>query len=644
MCGICGKINFHNEPVEESLLKRMASTIAHRGPDDEGVYINGNIGLGHRRLSIIDLSQAAHQPMGNEDGKIWIVFNGEIYNFPSLKEELIKKGHIFRSHSDTEVILHLYEEEGPECVKKLRGMFAFAVWNDKDKSLFLARDRVGKKPLFYYSDNNCLIFASEIKAILQDRTVKKRPDFIAIHHYLTYQSVPSPFSAFEGIKKLPPAHYLLCKDGRIDVKRYWKLSYLPKFSVKTKVAEKELEAELMDRLNEAVRLRLISDVPLGAFLSGGMDSSVVVALMSRMMKEPVKTFSIGFYEEDYDELRYAKLVADKFETSHTEFKVRPDAVEILPKLVWHYNEPFADSSAIPSYYVSKLAREHVTVVLNGDGGDESFAGYDRYVANELAMRFEKIPRWARKKIFPFLAAVLPSSSDPNSFFWRLKRFTQTLALSPELRNANWMCHFNNEMKNGLYTDDFKGKTAGIDSINIILDRYAQSEADNFIDSTLYADVTLYLADTLLVKMDIASMAHSLEARSPFLDHELMEFAARMPAHLKLHNGKTKIILKNSFKNILPGDIIERKKMGFGVPLDHWFRNELKEMAYDTLLSKRCAERGYFNENFIRKILDEHVAGIWNWQYHIYNLLMLELWHEMFIDKSTKLHQYEQRCF
>lgn len=632
MCGICGKINFHNEPVDETLLKRMASTIAHRGPDDEGVYIKSGVGLGHRRLSIIDLSPLAHQPMSNEDGSLWIVFNGEIYNFLDLKKDLIKRGHIFRSYSDTEVILHLYEEEGPECVKKLRGMFAFAVWNDKDRSLFLARDRVGKKPLFYYSDSNCLIFASEIKAILQDRTVKKKPDFTAIHHYLTYQSVPSPFSAFEGIKKLPPAHYLLCKDGRIDVKRYWKLSYLPKFSVKTKVAEKELEAELMERLNEAVRLRLISDVPLGAFLSGGMDSSVVVALMSRMMKEPVKTFSIGFYEEDYDELRYAKLVADKFKTDHTEFKVRPNAVEVLPKLVWHYNEPFADSSAIPSYYVSKLAREHVAVVLNGDGGDESFAGYDRYAANELAMRFERIPKFLRKKIFPFLTAVLPFTPSPNSFFWKLKRFSQMLALSPEMRNAHWLTHFNNEMKEELYTDDLKAQTKDMDSFALIMDRYAQTDADNFTDRALYADITLYLPDDLLVKMDIASMANSLEARSPFLDHELMEFAARIPAHLKLHNGRTKIILKNTFKDILPDDIIKRKKMGFGVPLYHWFRNELKDMAYDTLLSKRCTERGYFNKKYIERILDEHVAGTWNWQYHIYNLLMLELWHQQIIDE------------
>ena len=631
MCGICGKLNFEKRDIEERLIQKMASTLVHRGPDDEGTFVKGQMGLGHRRLSILDLSSAAHQPMGNEDGDVWIVFNGEIYNFLELKNDLIKKGHTFHSNSDTEVIIHLYEEEGASCVEKLRGMFAFAIWDDKNKTLFMARDRVGKKPLFYYLGKNSLLFASEIKAILQDPEVERKPDFLAIHHYLTYQSVPSPFSAFKGIKKLLPAHCLICRDGQVNVKRYWRLSYHPKFSVRTHAREKELEVELVDRVKEAVKIRLLSDVPLGAFLSGGIDSSAVVGLMSQEMKEPVKTFSIGFYEESYDELKYAKMVADRFKTDHTEFKVRPDAVEVLPKIVWHYNEPFADPAAIPSYYVSNLAREHVTVALNGDGGDESFAGYDRYIANELAMKFDIVPELLRKKLFPLIAACLPISSDSNSFFWRLKRFMQTLALSPELRNAHWLCHFTNDMKTRLYSEGFKTMSRGVDSFDVILDRYAQAEPGHFTDRTLCADVALYLQDTLLVKMDIASMANSLEARSPFLDHKLMEFVAKIPPRLKLKRGKTKIILKNAFKDILPWEVIKRKKMGFGVPLDHWFRNELKDMAYQTLLGQRCIERGYFNGSFIRKLLDEHAAKKWNWQYHIYNLLMLELWHREFID-------------
>lgn len=630
MCGICGKINFNGEPVDHSLLKRMTSCLSHRGPDDEGIYLKDNVGLGHRRLSIIDLSPSAHQPMSNEDGTLWIVYNGEIYNFRELREDLIRRGHVFRSRSDTETIIHLYEEYGVECLKYLRGMFAFAIWDERDKSLFLARDRVGKKPLFYLYSEKTFVFASEIKAILQDEEIPRMPDITAIHHYLTYMSVPSPSSAFEGIKKLPPAHYLICKDGHVSIKRYWKLSYLPKFAVQD---EKELENELYEKINDAVRIRLISDVPLGAFLSGGMDSSVVVALMSRIMKEPVKTFSIGFYEKEYDELRYARIIAEKFKTEHTEFKVRPDAVEILPKIIWHYNEPFADPSAIPSYYVSKLAREHVTVVLNGDGGDEIFGGYVRYAANELAMKFERMPHFFKNKMLPFIGRLMPSSKNPASFFWRFKRFAQTLPLSPELRNASWITHFNNEMKEGLYSEKFKENTKGVDSFDIILDKYKQADADNFVDKTLYADVSLYLADTLLSKMDIASMANSLEARSPLLDHELMEFVAKIPARLKVCKGRTKIILKNTFKNILPEEIIKRDKMGFGVPLDRWFRNELKDMAYDTLLSQRSIERGYFRKDYIKKILDEHISGRWNWQYHIYNLLMLELWHRMFIDQA-----------
>ncbi len=637
MCGICGKISHAGRDVDETLLRRMSSTLIHRGPDDEGIYIkhysNGlSVGLGHRRLSIIDLSEQARQPMSNEDGTVWIVFNGEIYNFPELREKLISKGHRFSSKSDTETIIHLYEEFGIECLGHLRGMFAFAIWDERKHMLFLARDRVGKKPLFYYYDEERFLFSSEIKAMLEDRNIKPEPDLIAIHHYLTYQSVPSPYSAFKGIRKLPPAHYLIYKNGKLQIRRYWRLNYLPKFSVKNEKQFTELKDNLMQKILDAVRVRLVSDVPLGAFLSGGMDSSVVVALMSKLMKEPVKTFSIGFHEKAYDEVRYARMVAERFKTDHVEFKVKPDAVDVLPKIVWHYNEPFADSSAIPSYYVSKLAREHVTVVLNGDGGDENFAGYDRYVANELAMKVEKIPAPLRRVIFSAIARYLPTTSDPMGFLWRLKRFSQVLLLSPELRNAQWMCNFNNKMKNELYTDGFKQLTREYDSFEIVLEKYTEAQADNFIDKTLYADISLYLADTLLVKIDIASMANSLEARSPLLDHELMEFVARIPHRLKINGNKTKIILKEIFKDILPEDIIYRKKMGFGVPIAVWFRNELKEMVYDLLLDRRSIERGYFRKEYIKKMLDEHVSGRWNWQYQIYNLLMLELWHRTFIDK------------
>lgn len=627
MCGICGKLNFTNQKIDEALIRKMASTLVHRGPDDEGVYVKGNVGLGHRRLSIIDLSPAGHQPMCNEDGTIWIVFNGEIYNFPDLKTELLKKGHTFRSHSDTEVILHLYEEDGPECVQKLRGMFAFAVWDAKSQTLFLARDRVGKKPLYYYRDNSCLIFASEIKAILQDPAVERRPDFTAIHHYLTYQDVPSPWTAFGGISKLPPAHYLILGNGQIRIKRYWKLSYLPKLELD----EEDLRHEIIERLREAVRIRLISDVPLGAFLSGGIDSSATVAMMAHIMNQPVKTFSIGFKEEAYNELRYARMVAEQFKTDHTEFIVEPDAVDVLPKLVWQYNEPFADSSAIPTYYVSKLARQHVTVILNGDGGDENFAGYGRYVANQFSRSISPFfPPLLARAVLPFILP-LPHGRNPSNFIWRLKRFLQEYIQSPEMRNAHWLSHFTSEMKSALYTSDFSRRVSAIDSYSLINQRYGEADGDNFLDKTLYADVMMYLPDDLLVKVDVASMANSLEARSPFLDHEFMEFAARIPSRLKLNGTSTKYILKEALRGILPDGVLFREKMGFGVPIDHWFRNELREMTHDVLLSRHCIERGYFQEGFVKRILDEHTSGKWNWQYHIYNLLMLELWHRQFID-------------
>lgn len=634
MCGICGKLNYNPaKPADAPLLRQMCSVLVHRGPDDEGVYIQGPIGLGHRRLSIIDLSTAGHQPMSNEDESVWIVFNGEIYNFYELRDDLEKKGYRFRSRTDTEVLLHLYETEGVDCLQKLRGMFAFAIWDARKRWLFLARDRLGKKPLFYRSGPDSFIFASEIKAILQDPEVGREVDPIAIHHYLTYQYVPSPFCAFKGLRKLPPAHYLLCQDGKVMVQRYWKLAYLPKFPTATAQQQRELEQELLDRFEEAVRLRLISDVPLGAFLSGGVDSSAVVAFMSRLMSQPVKTFSIGFDEQVYNELPYARIVAERFKTDHTEFMVKPNAVEILPKLVWYYNEPYADSSAIPTYYVSKLAREHVTVILNGDAGDENFAGYGRYVANEYAQRHYRMLPFVRTRAFQSVLGKIPHGRNPNSFLWRLKRFLQESSKSPELRNLGWLCHFDNEKKEQLYSEDFKTKINGVDSQDLLLEKYREAEADNFIDSTLYADVMMYLPDDLLVKVDIASMANSLEARSPFLDHIFMEFVAKIPAELKLRGKMTKVILKRALQDILPAQILKRSKMGFAVPIDYWLRNELKPMAYDLLLGQRHLERGYFEKNFIEKMLHEHCSGQWNWHYHIWNLLMLELWHRTFIDQN-----------
>ncbi len=634
MCGIAGRMEFElGRKADPELVQRMCDAIAHRGPDDSGVWAEGPMALGHRRLSILDLSAAGHQPMPNADGSLWIAFNGEIYNFLELRAELEREGHTFRSRTDTEVLLHLYQRDGVECLQRLRGMFAFAIWDVKRQQLFLARDRVGKKPLAYRVDERGLSFGSEIKAVLQDPEVEREPDPVALHHYLTYQCVPAPMCAFKGIRKLSPGSYLLARDGRVEVKRYWKLSYLPKFEARTARAERELEEELIRRLEEATALRLISDVPLGAFLSGGVDSSAIVAMMCRKATGPVRTFSIGFDDDAYDELAYARATAAHFGTQHTEFTVRPSALEVLPKLVWHYDEPYADASAVPTYYVSKLAREHVTVVLNGDGGDESFAGYDRYVANALAQRLSLLNPLLGSAAFRKALDLLPHGATSASSRWRLKRFVQQLGRSPQARNAAWMAQFDPEAKQQLYTAAFRREVGPAEAEESMYVRYRETDADNFIDATLYADVTGYLPDTLLTKVDIASMAVALEARSPFLDHEFMEFAARLPARLKLDGRRTKVILKRALRGIVPDDVLDRRKMGFNAPVDQWLRGELRDMSHDLLLSRRSLARGYFQRAFVERMLREHAQGTRNWHTQIWNLMMLESWHRSFVDEA-----------
>lgn len=629
MCGIFGLIyKDAARPVKPDLLKEMGKVLRHRGPDNLGVWTKGNVGLGHTRLSIIDLSSFGNQPMSNEDGSVWITFNGEIYNFTDIKNYLISKGHKFRSHTDTEVIVHLWEEEGIRCVERLRGMFAFAIWDDNRKSLFIARDRVGKKPLFYAILGDRFLFASEIKAILQDPTFEREPDIEALHHYLAYQSVPAPYCAFKGMRKLPPAHFLLLKDGSGEPVRYWRLSYKDKFQIKNDRDLSDLENEIIDRLRDAVRLRLMSDVPLGAFLSGGIDSSIVTALMAGLIEEPVKTFSIGFKEGEYNELPYARMVAERYGTEHHEFIVTPDAKGILPDIVWHYNEPFADSSAIPTYYVCKLAKQHVTAILTGDGGDENFAGYPRYADGGQFSPKEDFParvrRWLMHK--GMWAAFACSNNGLLGNIRRLVHMNKR-----RLLYYYRITHFNEFYKARLYSRNMKKITDGIYSVDIMLDKCCRSDSHDFLDEALGLDFELYLSDTLMTKLDTASMAHSLEARSPFLDHEFMEFAAKIPSDLKLRaNLEGKFILKRAARPYLPHDVVHREKMGFAVPIDHWFRGELKDMAYDLLLSRKAIERGYFREDYIEDMLDSHQKGR-NRHFHIWNLLMLELWHLMFID-------------
>jgi asparagine synthase (glutamine-hydrolysing) len=626
VCGIAGRINYVSErPVSAALVQGMCDLIAHRGPDGSGVWTRGHAGLGHRRLAIIDLSEAGAQPMSTSDGQIWLTFNGEIYNFLELRSELEARGHRFQSHTDSEVILYAYREYGVECISRLRGMFAFAIWDEPRRRLLVARDRLGKKPLFYTTDSDGLAFASEPKAFLADRSFVPAPNAQALSAYLTYQYVPAPMSAFAGVHKLPPAHYLLVEDGRVTVQRYWKLSY----ATKGNLTEGEAVEELRSRLREAVRIRLVSDVPLGAFLSGGIDSGAIVALMSELGAAPVRTFSIGFQEKEYDELEYARLVAKRYETQHEEFVVRPDALEILPRLVWHYNEPFADSSAIPTFLLSELTRRYVTVALNGDAGDENFAGYERYRANVLASRFDEIPPVLRRPL-DLVARMVPASGTSKSVMSRGKRFLEALGEGRERRYVRWMSHFQPLLKSELCRAEFQ-EVAGGDASDILLRSYAESDAPDFVDATLDVDVNNYLPDDLLVKVDIATMAHGLEGRSPLLDHHLMEFAASLPSGLKMNGAIKKYILKEAVKPLLPKEIIERPKMGFGVPLDHWFRHELKDLAYDVLLSDSLRQRGYFHEHVIRRLLDEHTRGVRSWHYQLWNLLMFESWHRMFID-------------
>ena len=650
MCGICGEVDFRRKNIRVEPIQRMVDILAHRGPDDEGMVffrdgkpleVRGadsltpdearfEVGLGHRRLSIIDLSTAAHQPMGNEDRTVWIVFNGEIYNFQELTRELEKKGHRFRSRSDTEAILHAYEEWGTDCLKLLRGMFAFGIWDSKRRQLFLARDRLGKKPLVYYEEDGFFVFASEIKALLQVPRIGRQIDEMALHHYLTYQYVPAPETIFKGIRKLPPAHYLICDhDGNLRSERYWKLNFTP-MSGKD-IDFPEICHRIREKIEESVKLRLISDVPLGAFLSGGVDSSLIVGIMSRLSSSPVKTFSIGFDEKDFDELAYARIVSEHFSTEHHEFVVKPDCIEILPRLVWHYNEPFADSSAIPTYYVAHMTKDYVKVVLTGDGGDENFAGYPRYLRSQWVEHFTKLPEKIRSDLLPKMLRRVANFHWKEKTWNRLADFSERLTSNQARNYSEQIKIFNDGGKKDLYSEEFANAGKGRDSIEYLIEKYKESGTDNLIDQLLYLDINTYLPEDLLVKVDLATMANSLEARIPFLDHEFMELVAGIPSNLKLKGLTTKYILKKSFPDLLPEKILRRRKMGFAVPVARWFRKELKEYTREMLLDRRTLDRGYFKREGIEHLLDDHVAERYDHSAKIWALLFLEIWFRTFID-------------
>ena len=627
MCGIVGFVSKISSSMDRSVLDRMNAAIAHRGPDDDGFYVKDGVALGMRRLAIIDVA-SGQQPIHNSDKTKWIVFNGEIYNYQELRKDLEKRGHRFYTNSDTEAIVHLYDEYGSDCLGHLRGMFALAIWDTADKSLFLARDRVGKKPILYSrQDNGDLIFGSEFQALLQHPDISREVDLEAIDSYLSSLCIPAPRTAFKQIRKLEPGHWLRWKDGEIETKRYWQ----PDFSHKIKISEEDAIEETTRILRESTKLRMISEVPLGAFLSGGVDSSIIVALMAQESSQPVKTFSIGFEEQDFSELKYAKRVAEHVGAEYNEFVVRPNAMEVIPTLVEHYGEPYADSSAIPTYYVSKETRKHVTVALNGDGGDESFAGYERYAAMQMAEAYNRMPKTLRKFFIENPVNLLPTSELKRSRFRDAKRFLQAATLPKTERYFRWNSTFSREMKSDLYTDDFAASVSGHNASENMDRWFGKANGSGILDAALLTDQMTYLPNDLLVKVDIASMANSLEARSPFLDHKLIEFAASLPEDMKMRRFQTKSLLKKVAARLVPKEVVYRRKMGFGVPIGKWFRGDLKDFVRSVLLSERSLKRGIVKPEMLAKYVDEHTNAERDHSFQLWTLLMLELWFQRFID-------------
>lgn len=685
MCGIAGVAwTSQSPPLEFNILQRMTTALAHRGPDDAGYYHSivapagvgrtilsvvperngGNpsiasqsgspppntppgsgpgAALGHRRLSIIDLA-GGHQPLSNEDGQIWIAFNGEIYNYRELQAGLEQRSHRFKTSSDTETIVHLYEEYGSACVEHLRGMFAFAIWDGSRRLLFLARDRLGKKPLVYRQEAGRLLFASEMKALLQVPGVPRELDPRALDEYLTYQYVPHPHSILQGFHKLPPAHWAVYRDGKLEVRQYWRPDFAQEYrptepprlttgqpALRPGASRAECRTALRETLTEAVRLRMRSDVPLGAFLSGGVDSTIIAGLMQQLSDRPVQTFSIGFPVKQFDERSFARQAAAHLHTDHHEQVVEPSALKILPQLIWQYDEPFADSSAIPTLYLSQMTRQNVTVALSGDGGDELFAGYQRYQAVKLAALFDRFPRPLRRLLTLPLWQRIPASVQQRSRRRQLKRLLSALSESPERRYLKWISIFDATRRSELYTETFRQRLEGCDSADFLLSAYAACPDRDFVTRTTCADVLTYLPCDILTKVDIASMTYGLEVRCPFLDQEVVQLAARLPMDFKLRSGRGKRILIETFTDLLPEPIQQRSKMGFGVPLDHWFRDELRPLLQEVLLDPSSLGRGYFRPEAVECLVSEHVSGKWDHSYRLWSLLVLELWQQTYLD-------------
>ena len=629
MCGICGVFSFSGalDPEAPHLVSRMARAIAHRGPDDHGSYNDDSVALGHRRLSVIDLSANGHQPMSNEDGSVWIVFNGEIYNFAELKAKYrLADRHAFRSATDTEVLIHLYEELGPKMIGELNGMFAFAIWDRRKKQLHLARDRHGIKPLFYCRLGDRLLFGSEIKCILQDQRVPRRINLQAMHDFLTYDYIPGAQTAFEDISELPAAHWMTADASGISVRRYWDLA----FPVDESMDEDQATKRARELMSLAVKRQLVADVPVGVLLSGGMDSSTMVALMQQHTTGPIHTYSVGFEDSSFNELPYARIVAQQFQTAHREVLLTPDLVRnLLPEYLSYIDEPYADGSAIPTYYVCQLAKGEVVVLLSGEGGDEAFAGYETYAAYRASEWFRRVPRWVRDHVVAPLVHSLPVSDKKLSLEFKMKRFLGGQDLTPDQAHMWWRIVLTEAQKRSLYTPRVLERFAPQAAGRHFAEAFGRSTAADTLNRLMHLDTGVFLPDDLMIKNDRMSMAHSLEARVPLTDHELVEFMATVPPGLKLPGLRKKAIMRSAMEGVLPPAILNKKKVGLEMPYSRWLKNELNDLLMRYCGPKNIAETGLFRPEAIGTLIDEHVQGRRDHGRALWGLLNFMMWVEMY---------------
>jgi asparagine synthase (glutamine-hydrolysing) len=626
MCGICGVVSLSPDGLEKDpyLIQHMVKTLYHRGPDDEGYYIDKFALLGMRRLSIIDLV-TGQQPVTNEDNSIQLIYNGEIYNYLELREHLIKAGHEFRSKSDSEVIVHAYEDYSYRCVDKFNGMFAFALWDTSIRRLFLARDRLGIKPLYYSIQQNQIIFGSELKAVVAHPNVQREIDLVALDQFLSLEYIPYPRTIYKDIFKLPPGHILTIQDGNVNIERYWDV-----YPRQLEADETTCKEILTEMIGDSVRLRMVSDVPLGSFLSGGIDSSTVLSFMCQHSNQPVKTFSIGFEDQTYNELSDAQKVAKHFGTEHYAQVLRPNITALAEKLLAHMDEPLADFSIFPTYLVSELASRHVKVVLSGDGGDELFGGYDTYVAEWLSRYYQWLPRVLRQQGIPALTNLLPPQPTKKGVINKTKRWVEGAMLPSSLKHTRWMIFMQGEDKAQIYNPDLKMKLDGDTTKELIETYFQQSNSFDEFAQGQYVDIKTYLVDDILTKVDRMSMAASIEARVPLLDHRIVEFAVNLPPGMKLHLGKTKVILRQAMDGQLPKDVLKKPKQGFSIPIKHWLRGPLKSMMLDLLSYNTIQSQSYFQPKTVQRMIDEHLVNEADHSHRLWALMVFQLWHQQYL--------------